>query len=170
MNPNFWPKQDPLSMNAFYGDPDPDHGGVPDKKWEAENIVRIAPAYPMVLAWAPEQPLKTISIHCKCADSLIRILHRIHDEVSAADILKYQLDRYGGAYAFRPMRGAARLSVHSWGAAIDISPAINSFGAAYLSKGNMMPMNVVQMFRDEGWVWGAPWSTPDAQHFQAALV
>lgn len=169
-NPNLWPTQDVDSLNAFYGNPDPSGAGVPDPSWEAQNIVRVAPPYPLVLAWNPAQPVKTISIHKKCADSILCCLSRIHDEISASDILKYELDHYGGAYMFRMMRGAARMSVHSWGAAIDLSTAINSFGARLGSKPNMMPQAVADIFSAEGWVWGAPWQTADAQHFQAALV
>ena len=167
---NAWPIEDSVSMNAFYGNPDANRDGLPDTSWEGENLMRVIPPYPMVLAWDISTKVRTISIHKKCASSLARVLKRIATEMSIDDINKYQLDRYGGAYMFRLMRGATALSVHSWGAAIDLSPGINSFGTDYGHKPNMMPMSVVRMFEEEGATWGGLWRRGDAQHFQFAGI
>lgn len=165
-----WPHQDPASMSAFYGDPCGKDGG-PDPKWEATNLVRITPPYPMVLAWAPQTSVGSIRVHRKCAESLSRILAGIlnhygtHDAVQAA-----RMHLYGGAYSFRLMRGAHALSIHSWGAAIDLDPERNAFGRAWGSVAGMMPQAVIDLFEAEGWVSGADWRKPDAMHAQAALV
>ena len=76
----------------------------------------------------------------------------------------------GGAFNFRLKRGGNSLSIHSWGAAIDLDPERNALGRRYRAGAGMMPMAVVEIFAAEGWVWGGPWSRPDAMHFQAAVI
>lgn len=161
-----WPQQSPAAMNAYYGNPDANGDGAPDRAWEDANIVSIAPPYGMVLAWAPATPVRSIRVHRRAADSLSRVLTNIalHYGNQIA-IERARLHLYGGAYMFRLMRGANRLSIHSWGAAIDLDPGHNGFGA----KPQMDPA-VVSIFAAEGWVWGGPWHTPDGMHFQAATV
>jgi len=163
-----WPRQDAASMNAFYGNPDADHNGAVDPAWERANIVSIAPPYRMVLAWAPDQPVKAIRCHQKVAPSLLRILTSIRDHYGSQEALeRARLHLYGGAFNFRLKRGGSTLSNHSWGSAIDLDPANNGFGKSWRSGAGMMPVEVVKMFEAEGWRWGGPWSTPDSMHFEA---
>jgi hypothetical protein len=58
--------------------------------------------------------------------------------------------------------------VHSWGAAVDLSPLINRWRRKYDESKGVMPLTVVKLFEDEGWTWGGKWSKPDPMHFQAA--
>lgn len=162
---NPWPKQDAANMNAFYGNPDTNHDGVPDRAWEDSNIVGVVPPYRMVLAWATTQPVKAIRIHKKCAPSLTRILNAIlahYGSQSAIEAAGMHL--YGGAYNFRLKRGGSTLSNHSWGSAIDLDPSNNAFG----DTTPKMDRAVVALFAAEGWTWGGPWSKADGMHFQAA--
>ena len=161
-----WPRQSAAEMNAFYGNPDADHNGVPDPTWEAANIVKLVPPYRMVLAWAPDQPVKAIRIHRKCTDSLARILGGIVDHYGTQKAIEAaRMHLFGGAYNFRLKRGGSTLSNHSWGSAIDLDPAGNPFGGKVT-----MPRAVVDLFAAEGWVWGGPWNTADGMHFQAARL
>lgn len=165
MNANNWPKQS--GMAAFYGNPDVNNDGVADLKWQQDNLVQIDVAYPM---FYDGKPVRKITCHKKVADSLRRILVKIGEELSPGDIKKYQLDQFGGVFNFRKKRSGTTLSCHAYACAIDIAPAINSFGAKIGSKPNMMPNAVVSIFAAENWVWGGPWSNPDLMHFQAAIV
>lgn len=166
-----WPRETRAEMTAFYGDPDPNHDGVPDRAWEDANLVSIAPPYRMALAWAPAQAVKTIRCHRKVAPSLLRILNGIIDHCgSQAAVESARMHLYGGAYCFRVMRGGSALSIHSWGAALDLDPERNSFGRRYDETSGMMPHAVVDLFDAEGWAWGGRWSKPDAMHLQAATV
>lgn len=162
-----WPRPDISSMNAFYGNPDTNHDGSPDLRWEADNIMRVIPPYPMVLAWDTSRKVKTISIHKKCAKSLGNILAAIAKEFTPAEREQFQLNRLGGAYIFRPQRGSHNLSKHSWGCAIDLAPELNVMSWEYGIRQNMMPMKVVDIFAAEGWKWGGLWARPDAMHFEA---
>lgn len=174
---NIWPKQNTKDLTAFYGDPDANDDGRPDIAWEAVNITRIIPPYPMFLAWNG-RPLKTISIHRKCADSLMRCLLHIAD-IPEANRRHYGLDQFGGAYNFRPMRGVSQLSTHAYGCAIDLAPVQNPLYKAWQERSNMMPPEVVKIFQAEGWAWGGDWDGDhdlkdqrrhDGMHFQAARL
>lgn len=164
-----WPSQSPQALNQFYGNPDANMDGRPDVKWEAANIVRIVPPYPMIWSWNLA-PVKSIALHKKCATTFELCLKEIAAKLSVQDILKYQLDRCGGGYNFRLMRGVNRLSTHSWGCALDLSPERNGLGVPYRPERNMIPMSVVAIFKAHGIVWGGDFKKADAMHFQAATI
>lgn len=156
-------------MNAFYGNPDVNSDGAPDAKWEAANLVSIKPPYRMVLAWDTSKVVKNIRVNKACAESLSRVLAGILGHYgSQAAVEKARMHLYGGCYNFRLKRGGSTLSIHSWGAAIDLDPERNAFGKLWRANSGMMPEAVVKLFEAEGWEWGGLWSKPDAMHFQAA--
>lgn len=165
MTINSWPNQHDVA--AFYGNPDPNGDGVPDRRWEDLNIVTLAPPWRMKLAWAPTQTIKSIRVHKLVYPSLSRVLLAMwsafdHDQ---ARVEAARMHLYGGAYNFRLMRGSAHLSMHSYGCAIDLDPEGNPFG------GNVtMCQQARDAFAAEGWTWGGAWSKPDGMHFQGASV
>ena len=163
-----WPKPDAASLNAFFGNPDKDHNGVPDRAWEDANLVGMVPPYRLVLAWAPAQAVRTIRVHRKCAESLGRVLAGILAHYGSQEAVeRARMHLYGGAYNFRLKRGGTTLSNHSWGSAIDLDPERNGFGRKWTDSIGMMPRPVVDLFAAEGWAWGGKWSTADAMHFEA---
>lgn len=174
---NQWPKQNPAAMNAFYGDPDRNRDGQCDPGWYEANIIKMETPYQL---WYPNEvngkivkrakAWAALRVHKKAADSLYRCLEGIRDNFSAEDIQRYELDICGGVHVFRLMRGGQSLSIHSWGAAIDISHLINSWKKKYDPAKGMMPMEVVDIFKGEGWTWGGLWRTADAMHFQASDI
>lgn len=162
-----WPKQS--AVDAFYGNPRGKNGG-PSAVWERDNLITIPCPWPLVTAWEPHQPVSRIRIHKKCADSLSRVLARTW-ELSGKnnDVIEaLGLHLFGGSYMFRMMRGSNRLSMHSWGCAIDFDPARNGLGddTPFLKPDSI----IVAAFKCEGWAWGGDWSRKDAMHFQAAVV
>lgn len=168
MTTNTWPTQSRAAMNAYYGNPDQNANGLPDRDWEDANLVAITPPYPMTLAWDVRKPVRTIRVHKRCAESLTRALAAIKAHYgSKTAIEKARMHLYGGCYTFRLMRGGSSLSIHSWGAAIDLDPERNGFGRKYSERAGMMPMPVVAIFKAEGWTWGGLWKKGDAMHFQA---
>lgn len=151
----------------IYGNPDKNGDGQADLKWEVANIVRIKPPYPMFWSWHPNAPVKTIAIHRECADSLEEALTLIGKRYKREELEWYGLDQCGGAYCFRPQRGNAdKLSLHAYGAAIDLAPLQNPMGRKYDDTQRMMPREVMAIFKGLGWTNGAFWGRPDAQHFQ----
>lgn len=169
-NPD-WPSQDAAAMNAFYGNPDRNGDGFPDRQWEDRNLVFIKPPYEMVLAWDTTKNVTRLRVHKAIATSLTRCLIGVLDTYpNRQDLRRFGLHLWGGAYMFRLKRGGSTLSIHSWGAAVDINPTVNWYGRRYGEHLGMMPQKVVRIFADEGWTWGGLWRKPDAMHFQAADV
>lgn len=170
-----WPNK--AGMNAFYGNPDANNDGARDPTWQAANLTTIVPPYQMVLAWDGNgdgklnDPVRKITVHKKCADSLLRILTAIKAHYGTqANIEDARMHLFGGVDNFRAKRGQKGLSVHAYAAAIDLDPARNGFGVKYDPAKGMMPKAVVEIFAKEGWVWGGLWAKGDAMHFQAAAV
>jgi hypothetical protein len=161
-----WPKA--FEVKSYYGDPDPHHEGVADRRWEMDSLERITPPYRMTLAWAPMKRLNSITVHKKCASSLLMILNRISLHFGSEQLIEAnRMHLYGGCYNFRLMRGSTKLSNHAYGAAIDLDPEANYLGRQYSEGVGMVPMAVVKIFEDEGWTWGGHWERPDCQHFEA---
>jgi D-alanyl-D-alanine carboxypeptidase len=79
--------------------------------------------------------------------------------------LAAQIKSWDGCFNIRRKRGAASQSLHSWGLAIDINAASNSFG-----KKPTMPPELVKCFTDAGFDWGGTWRKPDGMHFQLAKL
>lgn len=175
---NNWPMQ--RDMNDFYGNPDVNQDGLADAAWEADNIVRIQSPYPLfypnedqngrIIKRAVPWARKGLPVHKFCAESLQRCLAGIAQAFTPEEIQRFELDICGGAYNFRLMRSGRALSIHSWGAAIDLSHLINAYRRTYNEAAGMMPQRAVQIFASEGWTWGGRWTPGDAMHFQAARV
>lgn len=153
-----WPLQ--KDCDTFYGNP---RGGAgrPSASWESANLVLVK--CPWVLRY-DGKPVKGLRVHKKCAESLKRVLDAIWGRLdhSQAEIDRIGMSIYGGGYNFRLMRGGSRLSMHSWGCALDFDPARNGMGDTTPN----MDKRVVEEFEREGWEWGGHWK--DGMHFQAA--
>lgn len=164
-----WPTR--ARAAEFYGDPDTDRDGLPNPAWEKNNLTSITPPFRMKIAWGDKREIRGVRIHKKCAPSLKEILERTFDLYGRdqAAIEKVGLHWYGGAYNYRLARGSLRLSTHSYGAAIDLNPASNPLGRAWVPRQGMIDLRVVDIFEEAGWVWGGRWSRPDCQHFQAVI-
>jgi len=171
-----WPKQS--EVDSFYGNPRGQNGG-PSILWEKRNLVTIPCPWKLFTAWDTRMEVKRIRIHGKCADSLTRVLAQAWEQSGKKQeaIEAQGLHLFGGSYNFRLMRGSTRLSMHSWGCAVDFDPANNGLGdyTPKIQPGSL----IVKCFKAEGWTWGGDWNgnlkvaderRPDAMHFQAADV
>jgi hypothetical protein len=87
----------------------------------------------------------------------------------------------GGTFVYRKVRGANRLSAHSFGIAIDIGydkankKNLSTYWkwdngkAGELTKigfRNSIPMDIVRVFEKHGFVWGGRWYHYDTMHFE----
>jgi len=86
-------------------------------------------------------------------------------------------DNNTSSFNYREIYGTNRLSLHSYGCAIDINPRTNPYHAP---DGRVFPAGarfdprakgavterVVSLFAEYGWEWGGVWEHPDYQHFQ----
>lgn len=163
---NTWPAQN--NCDAFYGNPR-GRNGQPSAKWERENLVPVVPPFQMFYA---DKPIRTLKFHKKAAPALLKALQAI-SEAAKGDkkmLAACGASIFGGSYNFRLMRNSNRLSMHSWGCAIDFDPARNMLGD---STPNIAKYPfVIKAFEDQGATWGGRWSGSgcDGMHFQFAHV
>jgi hypothetical protein len=161
-----WPHQS--KVDEFYGNPRGRDGGA-SPSWESANIVKVRPPWQLVTAW-DGAAVSGVRVHRLCSESLSRVFDTIWGAAGndRRKIAEWGMHLYGGGYNFRLMRGSTRLSMHSWGCAVDFDPTRNGFGDSTPNFANYP--QVVEAFATEGWTWGARWSKPDGMHWQAANI
>jgi hypothetical protein len=79
----------------------------------------------------------------------------------------------GGSFNWRMISGTSRLSVHSFGAAVDVNTSMGGYwrwsGAEQGAVGgyqNQIPEEVVSAFETYGFIWGGKWHHFDGMHFE----
>jgi len=164
-----WPREDPEELSAFYGAFKLGPDGLPTAAWEAAHLVTIRAPYPLRAAWDPKIVVIGIRCHRRVVESLSRILEVILEGYgSLAAVRHFGMDRFGGSYNYRRISGSTKLSLHAYGAAIDLDPEHNPLGRAWRPDVGMMPVEVVETFEAAGWKWGGRFEgRKDCMHFQA---
>jgi hypothetical protein len=144
---NPWPGKSQSQLQAFYGSP----GNVPMTRIDVTGLgVQYAGT-----------TVNSISCHTKVAQSLLRVLRNISNSP-----FRYVLAGYAGVYNNRPMRGGSLPSLHARAAAIDLRPGTNGLHTPWPVSADM-PIEVMEMFAQEGWT-GLGWQIGrDAMHFEA---
>jgi hypothetical protein len=111
--PQAWPNQS--GVTAFYGP-----AGGP-----AATAGRCILPFPFVTAWPPFARIKQFSCHAKVAAALTGIFADAATHYGEKEFRRLRLDRFGGCYNYRKVRGGTALSMHSWGIAVDLDPENN---------------------------------------------
>ncbi|WP_420392777.1 M15 family metallopeptidase [Acuticoccus sp.] len=78
-----------------------------------------------------------------------------------------------GAFLWRPIAGTNRMSVHSFGAAVDVATTHSSYwrwdghkAGATIPYRNEIPMEIVEVFEKHCFIWGGRWHHYDTMHFE----
>jgi len=76
-------------------------------------------------------------------------------------------------YEYRVIKDTDRLSMHSFGIAIDLAPSKTQYWkdeapqeTAKIGYRNTMPMSIVRIFEKHGFIWGGRWYHYDTMHFE----
>lgn len=154
------------AVRAYFGWRDeflqPD--GTPVPEWE-RDFIRPA-RVPLPLRFAG-RAVSTVRVHRLLVDRF----ESVYNEIGHAGLWA-AVESYGGAYAFRLIRGGDSLSMHSYGAAVDHDPLNNPLGVApeRCSFGNSdAGRAVVRIFEAHGFFWGGKFQgRKDGMHFQFA--
>lgn len=103
-------------------------------------------------------------------------LERVATDIRACDeAFTGGLLKSAGSFYWRKVRGANRLSAHSYGIAIDVGVPTSNYwlwdnpGAsetARISYKNRMPLKLVRIFEKHGFIWGGGWYHYDTMHFE----
>jgi len=105
------------------------------------------------------------------AEALARVWARLEPQAAAHPEWTKVLRPFGGTLAWRNIAATSRLSVHSFGAAIDLNPHL----AYWLTERHhekvpaqvlAFPREIVEAFEAEGFVWGGKWAAFDLMHFE----
>lgn len=161
-----WPHDDVPALNAFYGDPR--GAGTVSRKWEASNIVAWSPPYPMFYSDGNHTPLPHIRIHKKCLQTFNGAFTEVFVIMGHDKIKQLRLDVTGGAFNYRLERGGSRLSVHSWGAAIDMDPGHNPFPHKWVADHGFIDPQFASILQNHGFCWRGAHGDNDPMHFNCA--
>ena len=147
---NPWPRAGELT--AFYG-----------KAGDESNLVSIVPPFPM---FYDGKRIASLRCHKKVSASLLRVLTAIGKSYGQQRDVLEEAEDFGGCYNFRVKRGGTSLSVHAWGAAIDLDADDNTFRDSWPMQADM-PLEIMECFAREGWVSAGAFWGYDAMHHEA---
>ena len=99
-------------LNAKYG--------VPNE--QGTYLTTIVLPYPFVY---DGKPVSKMRCHKLVADKFLAVFNDILAHYGLTEIQRLGIDKYGGCFNYRKMRGGTQLSRHSWGVAIDLDPQRN---------------------------------------------
>ena len=151
-NVNFEPgriRSEPLMMLIYGG----------SKKDVARNLVPVK--------WFGE------TLQVTKINGVDKALEAVRDDlVSRSDLRKY-LAPSAGVFNWRKVAGQQNLSVHSFGAAVDLNTKFADYwvwsggkpGRVPVYK-NKFPMEIVDIFEKHGFIWGGRWYHYDTMHFE----
>ena len=100
-------------------------------------------------------------------------LEAVRDELVPRSDLRRYLAPSAGVFNWRKVAGQKNLSVHSFGAAIDLNTKFADYwvwsggkpGRVPVYK-NKFPMEIVEIFERHGFIWGGRWYHYDTMHFE----
>lgn len=145
---------------AIFGDPAPYvlKDGAVSPRWPESILGTIVLPAPLPLSWDRKHTVTRLRVHRKLVEAFRAAFATIHGDPEAWA----SLGDTGGAYAWRPQRGAKRLSRHCWAIAVDVDVADNPLGGTP----HMHPA-VIAAFAAQGFEWGGMWQTrKDPMHFE----
>lgn len=114
---NRWPDRKNIAeMNKIFGNPGSSQA----------TAGRCELPFPFVIAWDEQQRISRFSCNSVAAPAFTAIFAEAARHYGEAAFRRLRLDRFGGCFADRKMRGSATTtSTHAWGVAIDIDPINN---------------------------------------------
>jgi D-alanyl-D-alanine carboxypeptidase len=123
------------------------------------------------VAWLPNHRGGTVRATAinGVADQLEKVSREL--DLLPAPMIKY-LVPMSGIYYCRPIAETGRLSVHAYGAAIDINAKFGDYWLwAKRPDGsivwrNQIPEKIVEIFERYGFIWGGRWYHFDSLHFE----
>lgn len=155
--PQIWPRQ--KDVETFYGKP-------------GENQVSLKSPYALYLDWDLSVKVSKFQIHQKCHDSALRVMTRVLDHYGPEKIHSLGLDQFGGCLNVRKMRGGNRMSMHSWGIAIDWDADRNQlrYTKEKAQFGRDEYDKFLDLWEEEGWISLGRERNYDWMHVQAARL
>jgi peptidoglycan L-alanyl-D-glutamate endopeptidase CwlK len=110
-------------------------------------------------------------------NSIDKKLLKIAKELAKYPAFKKYLENIGGTFNWRNISGTNRLSTHSFGMTIDINVKYSNYwrwavgdktedGKRPIIYKNKIPLEIVHIFEQNGFIWGGKWYHYDTMHFE----
>ncbi|MFY0602740.1 MAG: M15 family metallopeptidase [Flavobacteriaceae bacterium] len=125
------------------------------------------------LDWCPK--LLGEKVKVTTVNGVHQRLKQISTELDEHPELKPYITNIGGTYKWRKVSGTNRLSLHSYGIAIDINVSKSNYWQwdckckdedKKLGYVNRIPQLIVDIFEKHGFIWGGKWYHYDSMHFE----
>lgn len=105
------------------------------------------------------------------AQALSRVWQRIEALLPQHPEFRSVLRPLGGTLAWRHIAGTKRLSMHSFGVALDLNPHLPYWRnagdpGAIPARRKAFPPELLAAFEAEGFIWGGKWASFDLMHFE----
>lgn len=121
--------------------------------------------------WIPSGKGPTMMV--TTVNGVNKAFQAVSDELDKLPELWPYLLRPGGSFTWRPIAGTNRLSVHSFGAAVDINVGKSNYWRnvkqdeeSQFDYKNGIPAKIVEVFERHGFIWGGWWYHYDTMHFE----
>lgn len=139
---------------------------------EAEVKKKLVIVYWMPHVFGKQYPLKVTTVN-----GVNKKIERISAELEKLPMsYRKYLVNPGGSFYWRNVKSEKYLSAHSFGIAIDINSHYGNYWlwdwqrgkqrGKYLTYHNNIPMRIVEIFEQEGFLWGGRWYFYDTMHFE----
>lgn len=149
-------------LNKKYGTPNPTGAGY---------LTTIDLPFPMIVAWDRKETVKRIQCHKLIAPNLKKALSDILCHYGLEEVQRLGINLYGGCFNYRLMRGSnTKLSLHSWGTAIDLDPDRNLLHESHKTARFARPeyKSMIDIFYLNGFESLGREEDRDWMHFQIA--
>lgn len=131
-------------------------------------LVQIDLPYPMRLAWNKTQKVTRMNCHKLAADAFKAVFNELLAHYGYNELVRLEIDVFGGCFNYRKMRGGSKLSAHSWGICIDLNPDKNGLKTPVAKAQFAKPEynKMFEIFERHGFVNLGKVIGSDTMHFQ----
>lgn len=161
-------KDNKTYIPSFYEDPGRARYEPFFKKMYGENQKKIEKNL-VKIKWLPKSENRTLKV--TKINGVDKKLEAISNELDnlPPSLKKFVLNP-SGTVNYRKISGTNRLSVHSFGIAIDINLKFSNYWQWSKEKKpeykNQIPLEIVEIFEKYGFIWGGRWGHYDTMHFE----
>ena len=131
------------------------------------NSAKEVEANLVPVKWMPKSVNSTVYI--TSVNGVDKKLQEVSDELdNLPEDLKKYVTRTAGTFYWRVIKNTNRLSMHSFGIAIDINTDYSNYWEweKNVKYKNKIPMEIVEIFEKHGFIWGGKWYHFDTMHFE----
>lgn len=138
------------------------------KAGDESNLTYAKVPFKLKLSWDASVSVDKIKCHKLVKSDLENIFKDILQVYGIDKIEKLGINLFGGCYNYRNMRGGTKLSMHSWGIAIDLNPENNllRWGKDKAVFAKPEYKQLIDIFYKHGWINLGVEKNYDWMHFE----